>query len=302
MNLPILSICIPTFNRAQELSECVGSIINQLAQIPAGQVEIVISDNASDDATEQAGRELAQKFPYIRYFRNAENIGFDRNVLGIVEKARGLYCWLLGDDDALFPEALSYILPILSTGKYGYLLANAWGYDRQMHNPAVSYPNLRITEDLHFEQLANFVKGIQNYTDLVGYFGGMSCQIFKRSEWIDLPGKEDYIGTQTVHLFVLLKAYKNLPALIISDPMVKTRADNMRWSTFPGLETVKRRAFSTRDTQIWISKLYGRPYSELALTFKCYGGIVYGSIYGLAKRTILKNQAVRNFIKRALGK
>ena len=277
MNLPVLSICIPTYNRARELEFCITSIANQISGDLAGLVEITISDNGSTDNTKTVAEALALRYPYIRYFRNAENVGFDKNVLNVVEKASGEYCWLLGDDDALFEDALASVLPILQSGKYEYVLANAWGYDRAMQKPAVSFPNLRLSSDMPFAALADFVRGIKNYKDLVGYFGGMSCQIFKRKTWLALPGKEKFIGTQTVHLFVLLQAYKNLPALVACKPLVITRAVNMRWDTFSGLETVKRRAFSTRSTQVWISKLYSKPYSAVALALKCYGGTAYGT-------------------------
>jgi len=46
-----LSICIPTYNRAKELDECLSCIVPQI--MDKDSIEIVISDNNSDDNTEQ---------------------------------------------------------------------------------------------------------------------------------------------------------------------------------------------------------------------------------------------------------
>lgn len=53
-SLPLLSICIPTYNRSTYLRESIESIIHQ-SEFISGDVEIVISDNASTDNTENIG-------------------------------------------------------------------------------------------------------------------------------------------------------------------------------------------------------------------------------------------------------
>src|SRR5438128_1806612 len=107
-NTPLLSICIPTFNRADCLKQCLESIVSQFAD-PAikDKVEVVVSDNASTDNTEAVVKQFLDRFSNIHYRKNPENLGFDRNALALVEKARGEFVWFLGDDDALFPDSIS---------------------------------------------------------------------------------------------------------------------------------------------------------------------------------------------------
>lgn len=69
---PLVSICIPTYNRCELLKKNINSIICQ-KEFKDGLVEVVISDNASDDDTEKVGRTFADKYPNIKYFRNKEN-------------------------------------------------------------------------------------------------------------------------------------------------------------------------------------------------------------------------------------
>ena len=61
------------------------------------KVEIVVSDNASTDATRAAVDAACFSVAPIRYFRNDENVG-SRNFLLAVERASGEYAWVLGDD------------------------------------------------------------------------------------------------------------------------------------------------------------------------------------------------------------
>ena len=48
-NKPLVSVCIPTYNKARYLRKSLDSIINQTY----GNLEIIISDNASPDNTEE---------------------------------------------------------------------------------------------------------------------------------------------------------------------------------------------------------------------------------------------------------
>ena len=115
MNRPLLSICIPTYNRAPYLRVCLEHIVRQFSnENVRDRVEIVVSDNCSPDDTEIIGREYERNYSNIRYFRNEENKGFDLNVVNVVEKARGVYCWYMGDDDIIRNGELESIVEFLN--------------------------------------------------------------------------------------------------------------------------------------------------------------------------------------------
>lgn len=101
MRGPLFSICIPTFNRREMLCQAIRSAINQTYD----NIEVVISDNASDDGTSEAVRALAD--PRIRYFRNDTNIGGAGNWERCVHLARGQFFSWLQDDDLLLPHFVS---------------------------------------------------------------------------------------------------------------------------------------------------------------------------------------------------
>ena len=110
-NKPLLSICIPTYNRAHYLRECLDNIVCQFKNREVNdQVEIVISDNASEDNTRKVVEEYQKRFSNIRYFKNSQNLGFDRNVDRVISEAKGVFCWTLSDDDYLQNKALKFVI------------------------------------------------------------------------------------------------------------------------------------------------------------------------------------------------
>lgn len=91
--LPLVSICIPTYNSGATLGETLTSVIGQ--SYP--RLEILVVDNASTDNTIK----LASGFddPRIRIHRNAENIGAEGNFNRCIELARGAYTAIYHADD-----------------------------------------------------------------------------------------------------------------------------------------------------------------------------------------------------------
>lgn len=99
-NQPILSICIPTWNRRYSLQYTLKSIIDQ-DEFKSWDVEIVISDNASTDETEVEVWKLCKKYKNIRYFRNEENIWSSPNVNKVFSLWRWEYLRLLWSDSLI---------------------------------------------------------------------------------------------------------------------------------------------------------------------------------------------------------
>lgn len=115
MNKPLLSICIPTYNRSFYLKNSLNSVICQ-KEFKKGNVEIVISDNASTDDTESVVKEYVSKYENIRYFRNAENIR-DQNFPVALSRGKGLYRKLSNDTLLYCPGSLRYICGLVQRYK-----------------------------------------------------------------------------------------------------------------------------------------------------------------------------------------
>lgn len=116
---PLLSICIPTYNRAKYLEKTLPEIIRQVEEINRkDQLEVLVSDNCSCDNTSDIVCELEQLYP-ITYIKNPINIGPDGNFINCFNKARGKYVWLLGDDDLILKDSIKEIMKIISEEDYG---------------------------------------------------------------------------------------------------------------------------------------------------------------------------------------
>ena len=113
---PLLTIAIPTYNRASNLELLLSGLAPQLKKLP--QVELIVSDNASPDSTEELMRRLLDEGLSCRYIRNSTNIGSDLNFLQCYREAAGKYVWIFGDDDYLFPCAAARVVSLLDQAEY----------------------------------------------------------------------------------------------------------------------------------------------------------------------------------------
>lgn len=310
---PLLSVCIPTYNRAPFLRECLNSIAPQIKRsCLENKINIVIADNASTDETEKVVSEFISLYPeLITYFKNETNLGFDRSFTRLIESSQGKFCFCLGDDDALFDNCLATLIEILEKNpNVGLVWINNWGYDGKLEKPLLPHPNLIDSGVKHYPKLSDYISAYQPSENLVGVFVGLSNQLLRRSDWVSFPDKEKYFDTQAVHMFISLQVFKTSPFLLITKPMVKTRASNIRWEVFAGLETIYDRIASTIKTAIWIRDLYNLPISNFQIHFKIkrreYWSTTKETIKGVLKRAGLRviiegYRAVRNkTLKKAL--
>jgi glycosyltransferase involved in cell wall biosynthesis len=100
---PLVSICVPTYNRAAWLRDSLKSICGQ----DYTPVEILISDNGSDDGTEDIGREAAKADPRVRYVRHPRNLGVYGNHNFCIDESRGELLTFFHDHDERSPQMVS---------------------------------------------------------------------------------------------------------------------------------------------------------------------------------------------------
>lgn len=105
---PLLTVCIPAYNRAVLLVPLLDSILAQNFD----DYEVLICEDGSPErsAIGEAARRYQQLYPdRIRYEENPANLGYDGNIRGLVERAQGYYCVFMGNDDLLCDGALRRI-------------------------------------------------------------------------------------------------------------------------------------------------------------------------------------------------
>jgi glycosyltransferase involved in cell wall biosynthesis len=107
-----LTIAIPTFNpKPEHLREALESIVRETQN--ASNIEVVIADNGSDSSAAGFLGEYASLYPQFRFVRHEHNLGFDRNVLRLLDNVDSEFVWFLGDDDLILPGSVASILGVI---------------------------------------------------------------------------------------------------------------------------------------------------------------------------------------------
>jgi len=96
---PLVSIIIPTYNRARLFRE---ALTSAQAQTYA-PLEIVIVDDASTDETPEIARSAADADDRVRFIQQEHNVGPNRNWQTGILTSQGDYFCFLADDDTLLP-------------------------------------------------------------------------------------------------------------------------------------------------------------------------------------------------------
>lgn len=116
---PPVSVCLPVYNGERYLEETLLSVREQTF----GDLEIVLSDNASTDGTAEICRSHAADDPRIRYVRHDVNRGGLWNFNDAMRRARGRTVKLAAADDVLRPRFLEACVDALEAGGPGVVLA-----------------------------------------------------------------------------------------------------------------------------------------------------------------------------------
>lgn len=189
---PLLTIAIPTYNRAIYLGDLLSSLFDQL--IAEQRVELIISDNASSDETPVLINEYRRRGLPLRYIRNETNLGADGNILQCFEQARGKYVWIIGDDDILLEGCIKQLMFHLEIDEYDMLYLAPYGFD---NNPITEFKPDRLAREVSTINNADlFVRKIGTMFSLI------SCNIVNKERLLQIRHQPfvKYIGTNLIQL------------------------------------------------------------------------------------------------------
>ena len=212
-----LSICIPTYNRLRFLKELVPSILCQLEGMQVGDVELVVSDNASTDGTADYLRSIDDT--HLRWWTNEENIGGDRNFLKCVVEAKGEYVWLFGDDDLIPDDSVARVLNFLRRNNPSLLISVDYDVEPRLYGD-------------YCELLADFGDNLVLTHTLI------SANIFKR-ELFDMDLAVEKLWVQYAHMFGVMSRMAG-HAIGVMPRFVETRPVRAEFAKYPSCLCVKQ--------------------------------------------------------------
>ncbi len=231
------------------LRELLESIARQIQP----NVEIVISDDGSTDATREVVEGFQQRLPSLLYERHDPPLFYDRNVLHVVGRARGEFCWLFSDDDCMESGALARVLSELrSDPALTGMTTGRIAYDHALAH-RLPVRALKTTES------TTFTDAEAAFLALLDRIGFLSCQVINRSVWTkiarDTPNLEKYF-TNYVQLYVIARMMKLAPRWrFCAEECVAFRADN---DSFRELGSTGRLKMDVCSYELITGDVFGR--------------------------------------------
>lgn len=245
---PLISVCIPTYNRAYDLRICLSQLIGEIEGLKTDAVEIVVSDNASRDGTKEYVETLTNKYPFIRYYRNSRNVGFGRNMNQAVNNASGSYFWLMGSDDKIVAGSLSKVLHALNS----------------QADILIGYPITKGVERRYFDVQPGYIFEVKNtggFGDFIASckevsaaFAFISTLIVKRDFWCSVTQPEFEYAHDYTHMIRLCKGLRGGGQILcLGTSIVGSTYNENEWNT-----SVLRHMVLDLETFLYVvDELYG---------------------------------------------
>ncbi|MPL93525.1 hypothetical protein SDC9_39657 [bioreactor metagenome] len=200
MSSAFLTFCIPTYNRAELLNITLSKLISVVRE---AECEIIVSDNGSIDNTRKIVETHIKNYSNLKYFSQAKNVGYDRNVALCYENSTSEYIWLFGDSKEISEDSFCKILNIIKQRKYQGIVVNS--ENRIMNIPSKIYNDATsiLTE--------------------IGWHTTLLCSTIISKEFINNQLLKRYFDTDLIHFGVFFESivkYENLNILWIADNVV----------------------------------------------------------------------------------
>jgi glycosyltransferase involved in cell wall biosynthesis len=184
-NIPLFSICVPTYNGSAFIKDTLESLFNQSYQ----NYEVIICDDVSNDDTVAIIKECIKGRANIRLIENAANLGLVNNWNKCISLSKGEYVKFLFQDDHITPGALEKIAGVIKEYKPSFITSK-----RKFILPSADNENANVYFNV-FLQKFEYELGIKQnrFVDLkeiaklsskyigINYIGEPSVYIFKKS-------------------------------------------------------------------------------------------------------------------------
>lgn len=266
MRTPLLSICIPTLNRASLLATLLENMEKECGAF-LNNIEIVVSDNASVDDTKTVVE--GSSFP-ITYGRQNTTVGFAKNLLNAAATlATGEYIWVIGDDDMILPGGVSRVLAsIAAAPDVDYHYVNFGWIDAKLRNRLIeqenpTFPGFVLDNNQCDLQEWRRLARLEDLAFLPGknpsaLFSGVFCYVTRRQFFIDaqkwltpsdsLDGSSTRIDDCFPHAMLTLPRVIGKPIAYIGEKCLLQGVSAWEWKAYAN----KNMIFGTHQFFRWL--------------------------------------------------
>jgi glycosyltransferase involved in cell wall biosynthesis len=256
MENKLISICIPVHNRGEIFKHCLIEACEASIEF-ANEVEIVVSDNASEDDLFTIIEDVRLKYHGIDiiYHKNSNNIGMAMNFLKVVDIASGKYCWIIGSDDFIKYDGITTLLDIIKHNidvnfiscNYDLIFLKELEINNRIDDKYINLhthlkdnnllvPHKAPTQSKKVIKLDELIDPIYNNV----FLGAIMTGIFKKSLW-DSVDKTDvdwksFNSFESIypHCYIFANAYIGKKAFYCGKPLVTVGEGTREWSTDNG--------------------------------------------------------------------
>lgn len=224
MSEKILTIIVPTYNRKETLARGVEAIIPQVIKYK-DKVALYISDNCSDDGTDEYIQSLHAKHPGLfESKRQAKNLGAQLNFQDAVRSVKTKYAVIFSDDDFMFPNFVATILFELAIHpEIGLIHYNCMEFCDDRYNGVFNW-NMNDGVPKYYETGGDFIKEHTSRPSLV------SSNIFNREVFAQYIDKVDFNEYPGYGWFaILMKSVITMPCVYIDMPLMAYHPDTSRF-------------------------------------------------------------------------
>lgn len=215
----LLTIAIPSHNGVKNIGQTLDSIFIQTPDEILSKIKILICDNGSSSPLLQgiSSNYLNRENLEIKTFN--DDLGYDLNLLRMLQQCKSEYIWLMGDDDLILPDSIKLLFGLLKNSKYSAVLMMPI-YEKSSLNYVIEQSNGRE------------VQNGKDFFNQVFYDASLlSSLVFRTDKLPQIPSK--LIGKNWVHVVILALICEaaELPFYRFTKPCVqRIDSDPQRWN------------------------------------------------------------------------
>ncbi|MDP4201367.1 MAG: glycosyltransferase [Bacteroidota bacterium] len=188
---PLLTLCIPTYQRADILLNTGKHHISLVEQY---DLPLIISNNCSTDHTEDVAHALKELYTNVEYYRHETNI-YDKNFPFVLRKSKTPYAWLLGDKHKIKAGSIERFFELVKDESFDLIVTN---------------------HDMHVKNIPTqvYTDPARLLSDLGWHMTDITSLIFSK-DFIEKIPFERFSGTNFMHTGGIFEAFATHPCKVL---------------------------------------------------------------------------------------
>lgn len=215
----LLTIAIPSHNGVKTINQTLDSIFDQTPTKLLTRIRILVCDNGSSSPLLLgiSSKYLKRENFEVKTFDN--NLGYDLNLIRMLQQCKSEYIWLMGDDDQVLPGSIKLLCDLLSNSKYSAVLMKPI-YDKSLPS--------NVREQSNGQEIQNG----EDFFNQVFYDASLlSTLVFRREKLPEIP--PILVGKNWIHVVILALICEgsDLPFYRFTNPCIRrVDSDPQRWN------------------------------------------------------------------------